>query len=332
MFKDNLCGPRKYRPQHIKDLVNQEAAKERLLEVIEHPESMTSHLYLGRPGTGKTTVSHCLANDLFGEQKEYNFAELNASDERGIGVVRGFIKQFARISTVGDYPFRILLLDEMDNMLSDGQWALRRTMEKASASCRFIFTANYPRKIIEPLRSRCTPFRFTLLEKEKAVPRLNYITDTEGVKVEEGVFDIVYEKSHGDLRQMINSLQSSVVSNAITVARVNEIVESLWKKDINKMLQLSMGGDFSGARKSMYKLMHTDLLSGEEIVKEVFYRIIEDEEFPNKFAVLQKVSDVSSTLATGADEDIALSSFISWICADEETKRCYGQTQIDQQT
>ena len=164
----------KYRPKKLDEIVNQKEIVERLKGFVK-AKSMPHCLFAGSPGTGKTTSALCLARDLFGGRFADSFSELNASDERGIKIVRERVKTFARTRTLGDTPFKILVLDEADNMTSDAQQALRRTMERYTETCRFILICNYSSRIIEPIQSRCAPFRFIPLSDENIGNRLRYV-------------------------------------------------------------------------------------------------------------------------------------------------------------
>ncbi|HPP44355.1 MAG TPA: AAA family ATPase, partial [Methanomassiliicoccaceae archaeon] len=142
----------KYRPRSLKDVVGQKDIVDRLRSYVE-VKNLPHLLFAGPAGTGKTTCAVALARELYGETWKGNFNELNASDERGIDVVRGKIKEFARTAPLGGAAFKIIFLDEADALTSDAQAALRRTMERYSRTCRFIFSANYSSKIIDPLQS-----------------------------------------------------------------------------------------------------------------------------------------------------------------------------------
>lgn len=169
----------KYRPKRLDDVVGQ-------VEVIKRLKSYVlsrnlPHLLLsGPPGVGKTASAVCIARELFGEAWTNNFTELNASDERGIDVVRNKIKNFARTAPLGEAEFKIIFLDEADALTSDAQSALRRTMEKYTATCRFILSCNYSSKIIEPIQSRCAVYRFKPISSEAIGERIRYIVKAEG--------------------------------------------------------------------------------------------------------------------------------------------------------
>ena len=156
----------KYRPKTLDDVAGQQAIIERL-KAYAKTKNVPHLIFAGPAGTGKTTSALALAREVFGEETwKQNFHELNASDERGIGIVRGKIKDFARTAPIGNTAFKIIFLDEADSLTPEAQAALRRTIEKYSHICRFILSVNYSSKIIEPIQSRCTVFRFGPIKPE----------------------------------------------------------------------------------------------------------------------------------------------------------------------
>src|SRR5438876_6924339 len=200
----------KYRPKTLDEIVDQEEIVSRLKEFVTRG-AMPHCLFAGPPGTGKTTAALCLAHNLFGERFQDVFMELNASDERGIDVVRTTVKEFARMASLSQVPFKILVLDEADNMTNDAQAALRRTMEKYTETCRFILCCNYSGRIIEPIQSRCALFRFTPLPESRIVEHLHHIAKQEGLKVTDSGLKSVVEVAEGDRSEEHTSeLQSPV--------------------------------------------------------------------------------------------------------------------------
>lgn len=208
----NLALPwvEKYRPIYLDDVVGNEETIERL-KVIARDGNMPHMIISGTPGIGKTTSVHCLARALLGEKggKEA-VLELNASDERGIDVVRGRIKAFAQ-KTVNLPPGRhkIIILDEADSMTPGAQQALRRTMEIYANTTRFAFACNQSNKIIEPIQSRCAILRFGRLTDEQLLKRLLQIIKAEGVEYSDDGLSALLFAADGDMRQAINNLQST---------------------------------------------------------------------------------------------------------------------------
>lgn len=241
---------------------------------------------------------------------------LHNSDERGIGVIREKVKEFARSRTPAEIPFKIVLLDEADNMTSDAQQALRRLMELYSASTRFILIANYPSKIIDPIQSRCAFFRFQKLSKEDVVNRLRYIAETEGVDYDDEALETIYEISEGDMRKAINILQASAALGKVTIESVFKVVGLAKPKEVREMVKLALKGDFTAARNLMRKLMIEYGLSGEDLIKQIHREIMSKEiNIPEETRVLiaDYIGEVHFRLTQGSDEDIQLSAFLAWL-------------------
>ena len=154
----------KWRPKNFEDIIGQEAIVRRVKAMVEQ-KSIPHLLFTGPAGSGKTSLSLVIAKQLYGNSWRENFLELNASDDRGIDVVRNTIKDFARTKSIGDVPFKIIYLDECDSLTKEAQQALRRTMENYAAVTRFVLSCNYSSKIIDPIQSRCTIFRFRGIEE-----------------------------------------------------------------------------------------------------------------------------------------------------------------------
>ena len=207
----------KYRPKTLDKVINQSNIVEIIKHFLKNPETMPHLLFSGRPGTGKTTVAICIARKLFGGRWRDFTLELNASDERGINMVRERIKSFSRHATglLGDVPFGLIILDESDQMTSQAQTALRRIMETSSRTSRFILICNYASKIIGPIQSRCAIFRFSYLKPNDIRDYLQMIAESEELTlVDEGI-DAIIEFSEGDMRKAINILQSASVLKGI---------------------------------------------------------------------------------------------------------------------
>jgi len=215
----------RYRPTKLAELVNQEGVKNRIQLLLEKKGDMPHLLFAGPPGSGKTTAAMIIAKEVLGENRDEYVLSLNASDERGIDVVRARIKTFARfVDRREGVPFRMVILDECDEMTHDGQTALRRIMEESSGYTRFILVCNYSSGIIEPLQSRCVLFRFQRLDEASVVEHLGEIAKKEKVRVEDdGALAEIYEATQGDMRQAINMLQAASASGELDAERVKVV-------------------------------------------------------------------------------------------------------------
>ena len=308
-----LLWAEKYRPRTLNEIVNQEEIVARLKKFVEE-KNMPHLLFAGPPGTGKTTSAHCLAHDLYGKNYLQYMLELNASDERGIDVIRSKVKEFARTRVAGEIPFKIVLLDEADNMTADAQQALRRLMELFTANTRFILIANYPSKIIEPIQSRCAVFRFSPLKKEDVVARLKWIADQEGVEYDEEALVTIYEISEGDMRRAINVLQAASAIGKVTVEAVYKVVGLAHPREVREMLKLALAGNFTEAREKLRTLMINYGLSGLDIIKQIHREIFSGEiKLPEEYKILvaDYAGEIQFRLVQGSDDEIQLNAFLA---------------------
>ncbi|MFQ5887236.1 MAG: replication factor C small subunit [Candidatus Hydrothermarchaeales archaeon] len=301
----------KYRPDKVEDIVGQDQVVERLKGYVSEG-NLPNMLFAGRPGVGKTTAALALTKELFGGNWRANFLELNASDERGIDVVRGKIKDFARTKPIGG-DFKIIFLDEADALTRDAQQALRRTMEKYSGTCRFILSCNYSSKIIEPIQSRCALFRFKGLETKDIKKRMEFISKKEELEITDDGIEAILYSSEGDLRKAINLLQSSSAMNKKIDSEVIYGVTSRARpKEIRKVVKTALKGDFVPARDALRKLIISYGMSGEDVVKqlhkEVFNLDLEDE---IKVKLADVVGEYEFRLVEGSNELIQLEALLA---------------------
>ncbi|MBI4017825.1 MAG: replication factor C small subunit, partial [Candidatus Aenigmarchaeota archaeon] len=230
----------KYRPKKLEEIVGQSAIVSRLKALV-HERSVPHMLFAGPAGTGKTTAALCIARELYGEQWKNNYLELNASDERGIDVVRNKVKDFARTRAIGEAQFKIILLDEADALTPEAQQALRRTMEQYARTCRFILSCNYSSRIIDPIQSRCAVFRFSNLGKNDAESALVKIAEGEGLKISKDGLDALLYVTEGDMRRSINLLQScSVTKKEVDERAIFGVAAQARPEDVREMVVLAL--------------------------------------------------------------------------------------------
>ncbi len=310
-----LLWAEKYRPKSLDEIVDQEEVVSRLKKFVEE-KNMPHLLFVGPPGTGKTTAAHALAHDLFGENYQQYMLELNASDERGIDTIRTKVKEFARTRTPPEIPFKIVLLDEADNMTADAQQALRRLMEMYTVNTRFILIANYPSKIIEPIQSRCAVFRFTPLKKEDVIERLKWICSQEGCEYTIDGLETIYEISEGDMRRAINVLQAAAAIGRVTPEIVYKVVGLAHPREVRAMLQTALEGRFLEARAMLRKLMIEYGLSGVDVIKQIHREVFSNElKLPEEARILiaDYTGEIQFRLVEGADDEIQLNALLAWL-------------------
>jgi len=311
--QEEVLWVEKYRPRSLDDIVNQKEIVERLKKFVAE-RNMPHLLFAGPSGTGKTTAALALVHDLYGDNYKQYFLELNASDERGIDVIRNKVKEFARTVPPGDVPFKVVLLDEADNMTPDAQQALRRTMELYTQTTRFVLACNYLSKIIEPIQSRTALFRFYPLKKEDVVNRLAYIAKNEGAEYDEKALETIYDITQGDMRKSINILQAASAYGKVTVEAVYKVLGLAQPKEVREMINLALSGKFNEARAKLRELLVNYGLSGEDVVKQVHREITGGElQMPEELRVLlaDYIGEVEFRIMEGADDEIQLSAMLA---------------------
>ena len=302
----------KYRPKALKEVVGQKEIVERL-QSYARAKNLPHLMLAGPAGTGKTTCALAMTRELFGENWRSNFVELNASDERGIDVVRGKIKEFARTSPIGGADFKIIFLDEADALTHDAQAALRRTMERYSKTCRFILSCNYSSKIIEPIQSRCAVFRFRPLKEEDMKKHLLLIAKNEKLDMADDAADALVHVAGGDMRRLVNSLQvAAALGGRITVDVIYQTTGMAKPEEVKKLLETALSGAFMEARNQLDELMISYGLSGEDIIKQIHKSIFELN-LPDleKVKLIDRAGEIEFRIVEGSNERIQLETLLA---------------------
>lgn len=303
----------KYRPKFLKDIIGQEKITERMKAYVKERE-LPHLLFAGPAGTGKTTTALCLAREFFGENFREGFLELNASDERGIDVVRGKIKEFARTMPI-IMDFKIVFLDEADALTPDAQQALRRTMEQYTKTCRFILSCNYSSKIIDPIQSRCAIFRFKKIPRTAIKEHLKKILDLEKVRYTDDGINAITEISEGDIRKAINILQSASVIGEVNEENVYNIASYAKPEQIRNILKLAIDGKFLDARNMLDNIMLNYGIAGEDVLiqmnKEIFF--VEGIDDKTKMKIVDAIGECNFRLVEGANERIQIAALLAKI-------------------
>jgi len=302
----------KYRPSKFSDVVGQD-------DIIKRVEALTSSLniphllFAGPAGTGKSTLALIVVKTLFGKDWKDNYLELNASDERGIQIVREKVKNFARTKSIGTVPFKVIFLDEADALTPEAQQALRRTMENYSATCRFILSCNYSSKVIDPIQSRCAIFRFKLLEKKDIEKYLQRIVEKENLKISPASFEMIYEGSEGDCRRATNIIQSTAsISPDITAELVETIISNAKPKDIKVVLDYALSGDFQRSREKLLDVMLKESISGQDVIKSIQKEIWNLPVEPTiKVKLTEKTGEAEFRIVEGSDPFIQLQALLA---------------------
>ncbi|MCG8521543.1 MAG: replication factor C small subunit [Pseudomonadales bacterium] len=310
MSASKMMWVEKYRPSKLSEVVGQEEIIGSIESLLKNSSEMPHLMFSGSAGVGKTTTALCIARQILGDYLKDNLLELNASDERGINMVREKVKKFSNYAAFADIPFKIIILDEADEMTADAQTALRRTIEDTSKICRFILIANNISKIINPIQSRCAVFKFTTIPEKAIIAQLKTIAKKEKITVDEKGLTAIYDYSEGDLRHAINIMQAAASLGKITEANVKASAGLTKTKDVDKVLKLALDGKISDARDKMIELIKVYGMSESDFLKYINAAVFKSKK-ANLAEILEVIAKYDYRILTGANPEIQLSALLA---------------------
>ena len=311
MSLSSVMWVEKYRPKKISEIVNQKEIMGSLIALLKNQSEMPHLLFSGSAGVGKTSTAICISREILGEYWRDYSLELNASDERGIGMVREKVKKFSRFAGLDtEIPFKIIILDEADEMTSDAQTALRRIIEDTAKYCRFILIANNLSKIIEPIQSRCVVFKFTRISNKEISSQLKFVAQKEKIKADEKGLETICDYVDGDIRHAINILQAAASTGSIDVSSVKSVIGLTKTKDVQDVLKLALDGKVSDAREKMIELIKVYGMSESDFLKYINQAVFASKT-SNIEGILEIIAKYDYRILVGANPEIQLSALLA---------------------
>ncbi|KAF8825668.1 hypothetical protein HHX47_DHR6000095 [Lentinula edodes] len=310
-LNENLPWVEKYRPVTLDDVVSHKDITSTIEKFIEK-NRLPHLLFYGPPGTGKTSTILAVARRIYGEEYRKQILELNASDDRGIDVVREQIKQFAETRTLFSKGFKLIILDEADMMTQAAQAALRRVIEQYTKNVRFCIICNYVNKIAPAIQSRCTRFRFSPLPSSEVEKRINLVIETEKVKVTDDGKKALMKLSKGDMRRALNVLQACHAAYDITSeTEIYNCTGSPHPSDIETIVKSMLSDEFTTAHQLISTMKTERGLALQDLLVGVYEYIETIEIKPHaRIYLLDHLATTEYRLSTGGSEKIQMSALL----------------------
>lgn len=305
----------KYRPMKMQDVVGNEEAVSRL-RVIARDGNLPNVILTGPPGSGKTTSIICLARELLKDQYKNAVLELNASDDRGLDVVRQKIKMFAQKKVhLPPGRHKIVVLDEADSMMPQAQQALRRTMEVFSSTTRFALACNFSNKIIEPIQSRCAILRFTRLSDHDVLERVMHVVEAEGVPHTDDGLEAILYTAEGDLRNALNNLQATFYGfGMVNAENVFKVCDQPHPVIVEEVVQACVAGDLSSAQKKIAVLWNKGYAPADVIV--TFFKVVQNMKLDEvlQLEMMKLIGETHMRIVEGVATPLQLTGLLAKLC------------------
>ena len=310
-MEDHLWTER-HRPSSLDEVIGHEESIERLKQWLDD-DSVPNILLKGPAGTGKTATVVAFAKDKYGDDWRGNLIQMNASDDRGIDVVREQIKKQAAEAPSGDYEYKIIYLDECDNLTKDAQQALRRTMEQYADRTRFFMSCNYVNKLIDPIQSRCVAIPFERLSDGEIKELVTRILDEEGVSYEDDAVELIVDSCNGDARRVVNTLQSSVVDGELTTDVVDIISGTVDRDELKEIVTLAMTGEMEEAQDRMVTNVLPNVVDHSSLAGDFMNVLQYHDEIPDdvRWFAIHKLGEVEDRVESGRNPHVQWNSFLA---------------------
>jgi replication factor C subunit 3/5 len=307
----NIPFVEKYRPDSLDDIVSHTEIIETVTKFVEE-KKLPHLLFHGPPGTGKTSCIIAIAKKMYGKAYSSMILELNASDDRGINVVRDKIKSFCSTQQIVNRGLKLVILDECDAITSAAQFALRRVVEKYTKTTRFCFICNYVSKVIPALQSRCTRFRFSPLKTDHVSTKLSEICDAENFDIDEPAKEAIVKLSRGDMRKVLNVLESaSLAHDKIKVEDIYACTGKPSPEMVDKLMESCLNDDYATAVATFMSVKSGNGLTLEDLTRDIHLAVMKaDLGNKRKIFLIKRLADIEQLVAIGCNEKLQVQSLI----------------------
>lgn len=293
----------KYRPESFEEIKGHDKVIDEIKTNVEE-DNLSHMIFYGPAGTGKTTTAKVVAKEVFGDEYERNFREMNASDESGIGVIRNKVKEFARSQGL-DENFKIMFLDEADKLSQDAQQALRRIIEDNSDRCVFILSCNYEQQLIDPIKSRTNMYNFSSLKKEALMDQLEEVAEENDITITDEAKGKLVDEANGDMRYVLNKMQNMSVKNK-EIGK-EDIIGDKTEKEHMKILSAISQGSFNTAREQAEEFLNQGY-SERQLLRHLHEFVLDTDKMDQqtKARVINQIAQTDSNIVQGAEKRIQL--------------------------